>query len=416
MELMVIIALLLITLGSALSFRVRWITLPISVIALIMVSQISGGKFLEYTGFVVVIAILNLLSLGIMKKSQIKGVDFGLVALIGSATIYIVFTKDLAMILTTFVVVSVPTYMLVFVNDDIPNVKIGIKYVTFMVLATILFVIGALILSYNHNNFNGTVYILGYTLLIVGLALEVGAAPLHIWAPDVFSNADPIPVSIIASIAKIVPVVVALKILIATTSPLTASASMIAVGIGLISMFTGNIGALTSRELGRVLAYSSTANMGYIISAFVVLINPAFLPLAVAGILLQLIVNAAGKIGMFSAIKEGGGATHLMYLLALSFIGLPPLMGFWSKLFIAVSLINVGYTWLALLLVLNSTISVPYYLRVARDLSGNWVLSLGTIIGVVAALIMLVTLLPPSWFVSGVEKMMEFMTFNLGGM
>ena len=121
--------------------------------------------------------------------------------------------------------------------------------------------------------------------------------------------------------------------------------------------------------------------------------------------MLQLIVNSAGKIGFFTAIKEGKGSTPLMYTLALSFIGLPPLMGFWSKLFILTSLVYVGYVWLAIVLVINSAISVPYYIRIARNLSKGWMLSFANAIALITVLIVLITIVPPDWFV---EAMKEF--------
>ncbi|RLI82439.1 MAG: NADH-quinone oxidoreductase subunit N, partial [Archaeoglobales archaeon] len=247
--------------------------------------------------------------------------------------------------------------------------------------------------------------VIGYTTLILGLCIEIGVAPMHEWVPDVFTAADPIPISIIASLAKFVPIVIAYKILVSTANPLTPFVTMILAILAAISMFIGNIGALTSKETSRILAYSTVANMGYILATLTIVINFNWIYLALTGAMLQLIVNSAGKIGFFTAIKEGKGSTPLMYTLALSFIGLPPLMGFWSKLFILTSLVYVGYVWLAIFLVINSAISVPYYIRIARNLSKGWMLSFANAIALITVLIVLITIVPPDWFV---EAMKEF--------
>ena len=396
----VLIALIVLSLGAALSFKDTRLVFVTSMIALAVVFSTTWNA---YTFFIIIIAALNIASLEIMKRSQIKGVDYALVALMGVATIYVFFVNDLAMLLAMFVVVSVPTYILVMVTDNKANVDVGIKYITFMVLATVLFIIGAVLVVYSPNG--GLMYVFGYIMLVLGLCIEIGVAPMHEWVPDVFTAADPIPISIIASLAKFVPIVVAYKILVSTVNPLTPFVTMILAILAAISMFIGNIGALTSKETSRILAYSTVANMGYILATLTVIINFNWIYLALTGAMLQLIVNSMGKIGFFTAIKEGKGSTPLMYTLALSFIGLPPLMGFWSKLFILTSLVYVGYVWLAFVLVVNSAISVPYYIRIARNLSKGWMLSLANAIAMIAVLIVLITVVPPDWFVEAMKNL-----------
>lgn len=400
MELSILIALVILSLGAASVFKDTRLVLATSLIALAVAFSATWNA---YTFFIVTIAALNIASLEIMKRSQIKGLDYALVALMAIATIYVFFVNDFAMLLAMFVVVSVPTYLLVMVGDGKSNVDVGIKYVTFMVLATILFIIGAVLLV--NSPYGGLMYVIGYTTLILGLCIEIGVAPMHEWVPDVFTAADPIPISIIASLAKFAPIVIAYKILVSTANPLTPFVTMILAILAAISMFIGNIGALTSKETSRILAYSTVANMGYILATLTVVINFNWIYLALTGAMLQLIVNSAGKIGFFTAIKEGKGSTPLMYTLALSFIGLPPLMGFWSKLFILTSLVYVGYVWLAIVLVINSAISVPYYIRIARNLSKGWMLSFANAIALITVLIVLITIVPPDWFV---EAMKEF--------
>ncbi len=402
-------ALVILTLGSIGSFKNSKLGFYGAIIALVIAFSaititVSAAHFLSYGIFILAIAIINLVSLEAIK-SEIKGVDYGLVGLMALATMYIFNTSEFALVLAALVLVSVPTYILVMIREGGANVEVGIKYITFMVLATVLFLIGAIMLVYTKSAFDGSLYVLGYVMLVLGLCLEVGVAPLHEWVPDVFSSADPIPISIIASLAKIVPFIAALWILVYTSCDLTLSITLFTAVIAAISMFVGNIGALTSKELGRVLGYSTVANMGYILSCFVVVAEPKFIYLALTGGLLMLFANAAGKIGFFNAIKGGGAYSPLMYLLAFSFIGVPPLMGFWGKLFILLSLAKMEYFWLVAIVVINSAISIPYYVRLATELGVDWKPNLTNFICLAAVVMVLVTvfLLPVEWFYSTME-------------
>ena len=407
MDMGMLSALVILTLGSIGSFKNSKLGFYGAIIALVIAFSaivLSVPHFVSYGIFILVIAIINLVSLEAIK-SEIKGVDYGLVALMALATMYIFNTSDFALVLAALVLVSVPTYILVMVREGGANVEVGIKYITFMVLATVLFLIGAIILVYTKNAFDGSLYVLGYVMLVLGLCLEVGVAPLHEWVPDVFSSADPIPISIIASLAKIVPFIAALWILVYTSCYLTASITLFTAVIAAVSMFVGNIGALTSKELGRVLGYSTVAGMGYVLTCLVVVARPEYMYLALTGGLLMLFANAAGKIGFFNAIKGGGAYSPLMYILAFSFIGVPPLMGFWGKLFILLSLAKMEYFWLVGIVVINSAISIPYYVRLATELGVDWKPNLTNFICLAAVVMVLVTvfLLPVEWFYSTME-------------
>ncbi|MEM3505841.1 MAG: proton-conducting transporter membrane subunit, partial [Archaeoglobaceae archaeon] len=158
------------------------------------------------------VAMLNIVSLLAIRRNQIVGVDYAIVALMAIATVYAFLTWDLGELLLLFVIVSTPTYLLVMINEGRLNVEVGVKYVTFMVLATVLFIIGASMLYYAHSTQDFSLFAIGFVALILGLALEVGIAPLHEWVPDDFETANPIAVSIIASLAKFVPFIVAYKV------------------------------------------------------------------------------------------------------------------------------------------------------------------------------------------------------------
>ncbi len=401
-----LIALIILVLGSVFSYKYHRLGLITAVIAVFigfLASSFISNCFV-YAVFILAIALLNLFSLEALPN-EIKGVDFGLVGLIALATFIVFSTANLATVLTALVIISVPTYILVMLREGAVDVEIGVKYIVFMVFATVLFLTGAIILA---SGAEGVIFLIGYVMLVLGLCLEVGVAPLHEWVPDVFTAADPVPVSVIASIAKIVPFVVALRI-IASFGEIPMTAVALTAVLAAFSMFVGNIGALTAREHARVLAYSTVANMGYVLACIAAVSHPSaeeeFVYAAVIGGLLLLFGNAAGKIGFFNAIKGEGAFAPLLYILAFSFIGVPPLLGFWGKLFILLSLVEIKFYWLAGILVLNSAISIPYYVRIARELGVDWRSNIANFIAIAVVIIALITVIPPEWFVQGVKTL-----------
>ncbi|MHC1566616.1 MAG: proton-conducting transporter transmembrane domain-containing protein [Candidatus Syntropharchaeales archaeon] len=394
---MILLSILVLVLGALLSYSYPRAGLIGAVVSSLIAVYVCA--FPLYGALIILIGILNLSSLEIID-SKIKGVDYSLIGMMMIATIYIFNLSNPSLLLASLVLVSVPTYILIMLRDGDLDPELGVKYTVFMVIATVLFIIGAVLLLTGIDE----IHIFGYTLLILGFALEVGIAPLHLWVPDVFASADPVPASIIASIAKFVPFVIAFRIIYASAGELTHILLFITALIAAFSMFTGNLGALTSKEYGRVLGYSTVANMGYLLSCMVAITHPEWIGLALAGGLLLLCSNASGKIGFFSAMKEHAWSP-LTYLLSFSFLGVPPLIGFWGKLFIAVALIKVGYLWLAAILIFNSAISIPYYLRLGKELGVEWRRSIPGLIVLGAVLITLLTILPPTWFLTGIESL-----------
>ncbi|HEX59438.1 MAG TPA: NADH-quinone oxidoreductase subunit N, partial [Methanomicrobia archaeon] len=206
---------------------------------------------------------------------------------------------------------------------------------------------------------------------------------------------------------KIVPFVAALRII--TSFSFDERLVLFTAALAAFSMFAGNIGALTAREHARVLAYSTVANMGYVLACVAAVIAAAKATagaselwlLALVGGLLLLFANSFGKIGFFNAIKGEGSFSPFMFILAFSFIGVPPLLGFWGKLYILLSLVGVGYLWLAAVLVLNSAISIPYYVRLARELGVGWRLRLTDVVVFIVTMFTLATVALPlvEWLV-----------------
>jgi len=393
--------------------KYSWVAPLISMLILLIT---PSTYLLTYVSFIVVIGILGIVTL-IRLNSPIRGADYMLVAIMIIATVLALYTSNLALILLSLMLVSAPTYLLILMGDPNVSIEVGIKYVVNMIIATVLFFVGAVIISSGPSL---VTYIIGFSLLLLGLSLEVGAAPMHEWVPDVFTAGNPIPVSIIASIAKIAPFIVAVKVILTTMGSIPPYYLAYIVGaFATISMFLGNIGALTSRENARTLAYSSIANMGYVMAALAAAImgyalhSMITLGLALVGLITQLFMNAAGKMGFFNSVYSKGNNAVSTWLISLAFIGTPPLLGFWSKLYIILALVYGNLVWLAVLLVINSVISVPYYVRLARDLGTGWKRGLAEGLIIAFTIIVLSTTIPPTWLIHPIMNLTNYLILRL---
>ena len=222
--------------------------------------------------------------------------------------------------------------------------------------------------------------------IIAGLGFKIAIVPFHAWAPDVYEGAPTPVTALLAAASKAMGFVALFKVFVFTLEPFSEEWRLILGILALVSMTIGNLAALSQKDVGRMLAYSSIAQAGYILIAF-----PALSHDAISGAIAHTMVHAFMKGGAF-IIVAGVGAAGLGYelksfkglaqrspLLAfamtvclLSLVGLPPLAGFISKFLLFYGVVQVGVegeTWLLVLVVagvLNSALSLYYYLKVIR--------------------------------------------------
>jgi NADH-quinone oxidoreductase subunit N len=219
----------------------------------------------------------------------------------------------------------------------------------------------------------------GGFLLLVGFAFKVGAVPFHFWVPDVYDGA-PTPVTGFMSVAvKAAAFAAWTRILMHKLSPLDSDWSFPLWIIAIATMTLGNLLAIGQNSVKRMLAYSSIAHAGYLLIAVVVGEEWGGWPL-----LFYIVTYAFMTIGAFavlSCLAEGdepresyhdfGGLGFkrpfigvAMSLFMLSLAGFPPLAGFTGKFFLFRAAVLSGQMTLAVIAVLNSLLSVIYYLRV----------------------------------------------------
>jgi NADH-quinone oxidoreductase subunit N len=221
-------------------------------------------------------------------------------------------------------------------------------------------------------------FIIGAGMLVVAFCFKVAAVPFHMWAPDVYEGA-PTPVSgFMSTGAKAAAFATFVLVFIRIFEISGTSISQVIAGIAAASMIIGNISAVAQNNVKRMLAYSSIAHAGYMLSGIAAANNEGQ-----TGILFYLMAYTFMNIGAFGIVSwiEGQDDTKLtfddysglsarqpilaalMSVFMFSLAGIPPFAGFFGKYYVFLAAVEAKMTWLAIIGVLTSLISVYYYLR-----------------------------------------------------
>src|SRR5680860_1194718 len=219
------------------------------------------------------------------------------------------------------------------------------------------------------------VIIVAFVLVLIGLGFKLGAAPVHMWMPDV-AQAAPAPVAALITVITKVGAAIALA-RFAMMLPETLGWRWAIALMAVVTMTWGNLAALWQTNLRRLLGWSAVSQSGYALMAIVVI---GAVDQSLAALLVFLTGYAVANVAAFSVVVYLRGRTELedyrglahqrpwcasvIILALLSFLGLPPLIGFFGKLLLFSSVIEGGYTWLAVVAVINTVVSLFYYLRV----------------------------------------------------
>ncbi len=231
------------------------------------------------------------------------------------------------------------------------------------------------------NNFEHAGAIVGMFFVLMGLCFKLPVAPFHTWIPDVYQVA-PLPVVLfIASVPKIITVFSLLHLLTYPFHGIFTYWRYLFVGLSVLSMIWGALAALRQKNLRRMLAYSSVGDMGFLLmgpamggefglsSAIIYVI---FYTLNMLGVLLLLIVfernfRPINDIHDLSGIMRNMPMFGSIFcLFILSFAGVPPLPGFFAKIYVLESVITRSAYFVGIIAVLLTVLRAAYYLNVLR--------------------------------------------------
>ncbi|MCP5364076.1 MAG: NADH-quinone oxidoreductase subunit NuoN [Hyphomicrobiales bacterium] len=370
-------------------------------------SQLTFGEMFIVDGFSDFFKVLILFSSGIglvmareyLELYRIARFEYPVLILFATlGMLMMVSANDFMSLYLGLELQSLSLYVIAsFHRDDVRSNEAGLKYFVLGALASGLLLYGAsMIYGFSGTtNFSAlaTVFehlgeegapigvIVGLVFVLAGLAFKVSAVPFHMWTPDVYEGA-PTPVTAFFSVApKLAAIALLMRVMIEPFGELFVEWQQIIIFVSIASMLLGAFAALGQSNIKRLMAYSSIGHVGYALIGLAVGNEDGL-----SSVLVYMGIYIVMNIGVFTCILcmrrreqmmvnisdlSGVSKTSPMMALALaiflfSMAGIPPLAGFFGKLYIFLSAVEAGLYALAIIGVLSSVVSAYYYLRIVK--------------------------------------------------
>ncbi len=305
-------------------------------------------------------------------------------------------SAHMIMIFLGLEVMSIAVYVLAgFFREDAKSNEAALKYLVLGAFASAFLLFG---MAFLYGAAGGTLYLddlakkladaatltkplplLAIALLVVGFGFKVASVPFHMWTPDVYEGAPTSITAFMAVAVKTAAFAAFARVFFLVFPAFHVNWHMLLYVLAVATMTLGNVVAIAQTNIKRMLAYSSIAHAGYIMVALI-----AANQLGAVSILYYLLAYTLMNIGAFGVVilvarkkdsylniydysglayqHPGLAAGMAVFMFALA--GMPPTAGFVGKFYIFSAAVQAGYIWLAILGVMNSLISVYYYLRI----------------------------------------------------
>jgi len=349
-------------------------------------------KFIFLTGSFLII----LVSMNYLKREEIfHGEYFSLILFSTLGMMLLASGFDLIIIFLGLEIMSISLYVLAgFKRSDLKSNEASLKYFLMGAFATGFLLYGIVLIygSVGSTNLEQIVKSIAYGetgsnlliwagagLLLVGLGFKIASVPFHMWVPDVYQGAPTPITAFISAGPKAAGFAALLRVFLFSFSPIKLDWIMIVWIMSALTMTVGNIIAIAQSDIKRMLAYSSIAHAGYVLVALV-----GGGETGISSALFYLLAYTFMNIGAFTVVITLGSKGQentklddysglgirspllaiLMTVFLLSLAGFPPTAGFMAKFYIFSSAVKSGFVGLVIIGVLNSLISVYYYLRV----------------------------------------------------
>jgi NADH-quinone oxidoreductase subunit N len=355
------------------------------------------ARFMKLLTFVATAGAL-FLSFDYMRETRSHKFEYPVLVLLATAGMGMMISAgDLIALYLGLELQSLALYVVAAIRrDDVRSSEAGLKYFVLGALSSGMLLYGASLIY----GFTGATtftaiaaaakasgagqdigLIIGLVFLLVGLAFKISAVPFHMWTPDVYEGA-PTPVTALFAVApKIAAVSLLVSVLMGPFKPLFDQWQQIIVVASVLSMALGAFAALRQQNIKRLMAYSSIGNVGYILLGLA-----SGSEKGIQAVVFYLAIYLVMTLGVFATILlmkrrgvmvegvddlAGLGRTHPMMAFALllfmfSLAGIPPLAGFWGKLYIFMAAVEAKLYWPAVLGVLASVVASYYYLRIVK--------------------------------------------------
>jgi len=354
----------------------------------------------SFFSFIVILVTLfvSITSFDYMKGNPNERVYYSLLLFTAIGMTMLCFAVDLLVIFVAFELMSLPTFILAGYNkqDKLSN-EAAVKFFILGALSSGILLYGISIMFGITGSTNLEVISQSLTSLspdmlpfvifstismLAGLGLKLSIVPFHMWIPDTYEGSPTTVSTLLSAATKKAGFASAIRIFAVIFPLFYFDLSLALAIIALVTMTLGNLAALTQKSITRMLAYSSIAQAGYLLIGIVVL---PYTNLGLIGLLYHSFNHAILQATAFlaaglvrlktssSSLDSYNGLSKVMpitsFCLALSLLGLagiPPLNGFWSKLILFSAAVDGGYAWLALAGLVNTAISIAYYLLVIK--------------------------------------------------
>ncbi len=238
---------------------------------------------------------------------------------------------------------------------------------------------------------NSTILVFGLVFVVAGMAFKLGAVPFHMWAPDVYQGAPTAVTLLLGGAPKLAAFAMLMRVLVEGLPSMAADWQQMLMVLAVLSLAIGNLTAIAQTNIKRLLAYSSIAQMGYVLLAMMAGVvggDASNMPTAYSAAMYSSITYVLTTLGSFGLImmlaRSGFEAEQIadfkglgrrspwfaivMTVLMFSLAGVPPMMGFMAKWAVLQAVANTGMIWLAVVAVLFSLIGAFYYLRVVKTM------------------------------------------------
>ncbi len=366
--------------------------------------SLFSGMFLQdrFTRFfqLGILAAMMLVILSVMgyarERLRERREIYALLLLITVGMLLLVGAQHLALIYVGLETISILSYLLTaLLRKESLSTEAGLKYFLFGSLATGAFLYGVSLLYGLTGTMDLPVLAVQFPkameqapalgaailfLLVTGFGFKVALVPFHMWAPDAYEGA-PTPVAAFISTApKLAGFAVLARVFLTGISPQVGLWPVLLGVLAALTMTVGNVVALAQTNVKRLLAYSSIAQAGTMVIGLAVA-TPLGLTATLYYLLAYLLMNMGAFLGVIAVGNASGredlGAFNglsrrepfLALMIALSFLslaGVPPLAGFFAKMWIFGAAIKSGAVWLAVVAAVNSAIALFYYMKVVK--------------------------------------------------
>jgi NADH-quinone oxidoreductase subunit N len=349
--------------------------------------------------FILILAFLVIyISSNYLKKNQIYFFEYPVLLIFSILGMLVMISaNDLIILYISIELQSLSLYVLVALRrGSIKGSEAALKYFILgsIASAVILYgcsmvysVVGAtnyeIIKQFSDQSFDNLILSLGLVLIISGVAFKLSAAPFHMWTPDVYEGSPTSVTTVLITLPKLAALIVLVNLLIYPFQNQTITWVPIIIIISILSMAIGSISALKQDNLKRLFAFSTIANIGYVMIGLASVNDEA-----IKASFLYMFIYTLATLGVFSfimilrredrqlvTVSDISGLSRSKPLLALSvailllsLAGIPPFGGFFGKLFIFTAAIEAGNLYLAIAGVIFSVISAYYYLKIIKTM------------------------------------------------